>query len=139
MAAVLKLRRMVSALALAVLLSAAAKPTAAFTPKSRPYDAVHYRIDFRLKDGGAYESKVTITLKLKSALGQIELDSYGQNIKDAEVDGAKATFAVKTDDAARTGTVTVKPAAALAAGKDATVELDVEGTAGESHDGFFTV
>src|SRR5205807_5967994 len=99
----------------------------------------HYRIDFRLKDGGAYESKVTITLKPKSALGQIELDSYGQNIKDAEVDGAKATFAVKTDDAARTGTVTVKPAAPLAAGKDATVELDVEGTAGESHDGFFTV
>jgi aminopeptidase N len=123
---------------LALALSAA-NPTAAFTPKSRPYDATHYRIDFKLLEGGAFENKATITLKARSALSSIELDARGLEVKTVTVDGAEAKFTVKADPALNTGTLTVKPAKAIARGKEATVVVTYSGKAGLPHAGLFEV
>lgn len=125
--------------ALCVVVLAAANPTAAFTPKARPYDALHYRIDFKLLEGGAFENKATITLKARSSLGAIELDARGLEVKAATVDGQPATFAVKADPALNTGLLTVKPAKAVGAGKEATVVVDYTGKAGAAHSGLFEV
>ena len=113
----------------------AAAPAPAFAPKARLYDALHYRIEFRLLEGGAFENTVTLRLKPKRALATVELDSRGLKILSAQVDGKPATVQEKPDQEL----LIVKPAQSLAAGKDATVELKVSGKAGTAHAGLFQV
>ncbi|MFZ5471994.1 MAG: M1 family aminopeptidase [Myxococcota bacterium] len=125
--------------ALILLSLTAAKPTTAFTPKSRPYDAQHYRIDFRLKEGGTFENKVQVTLRPKRALTEVELDAFGLSIGSASVNGAAATFRVKEDASERMGRLTVKAPKALPPGKDAVVELAYTGKASAAHEGLFVV
>src|SRR4051812_27478246 len=85
-------RPMLTTVLLASLLSAA-KPTAAFAPKNRPYDAIHYRIEFSLKDPSTFENKLVMTLKAKKApVSEIELDARGLEISDVKVGGEPATF-----------------------------------------------
>src|SRR5688500_11744041 len=123
-----------------LLVAAAAAPKShpLSMPKSRPYDALHYRIELRLKDEGAFESKVQIKLKPSKALPEIELDAYGLVFTSAAVDGASATHELKEDAALRTGTLKIKPPKPLAAGKEAMVELSYTGKAGTMHQGFFS-
>src|SRR5687767_10389730 len=92
---------------------AAAPPAAAFAPKERPYDATHYKLEFKLGEDGAFTNVVSVTLKPKKALNEVELDLKRLNITDAKLaDGSKATFVAKGD------TLLVRPARALAAGKE---------------------
>ncbi len=124
-------------LALAALSAAPAQKP--FAPRARPYDVTHYRVEVRLRDEGAFDGKVAVTLKPKTALTQVELDAYGLTFKAATAGGGAATFASKDDPATHTGTVTVKCAKPLAAGKEATVELEYTGKATTVNEGFFTV
>lgn len=134
-----KTPRMLTSILVASLLSAA-KPTAAFQPKNRPYDALHYRIDFKLKDAATFENKLTMTLKPKKALPELELDVRSLEIVSATIGGAPATFKVADDPALRTGTLTLKPAKPLAPNAEATIELTYTGTVNKSaHEGMFTV
>ena len=125
-------------IALTVALSAV-NPTAAFTPKVRPYDAQHYRIDFKLLEDGSFENKATITIKGKSTVSSIELDARGLEVKSVTVDGADAPFTLKADPALNTGTLTIKPPKAIAAGKEGTVVVLYKGRAGQAHAGLFEV
>ncbi|MHB8872358.1 MAG: M1 family metallopeptidase [Myxococcaceae bacterium] len=118
----------VALLALSTLLTAA-----------RPYDASHYKVEFRLGDEGAFDNKVTVTLKPSRATSEIELDAFGLAVKSATVGGQPATFVLKEDPATRTGTLTVKSAKPLPAGKEAQVEIEVSGKAGTAPEGLFTV
>jgi hypothetical protein len=124
---------------LTLLLLAATPRPSAFVPKNRPYDVQHYRIDLRLHDDGSFDNTVTIRLKPRQALGAVELDSFGLSIKSAKVDAAAATFALKEDPAARSGTLTVKPAHPLSPGKESTLEIAYAGKAVAGHEGFFTI
>lgn len=128
---------MLSLLITSLALSAA--PAPAFAPRSRPYDAVHYRIDFRLKQAGAFEAQVTITLKPSRALSEIELDSFGLSIHSAEVEGQKALFTLKEELAKRAGLLLVKSPRPLPAGREAKVQVRYSGKAGSEQRGFFTV
>ncbi len=126
-----------SLLAAAPVITPAAPTAPAFTLKTRPYDAQHYRLEVRLGDDGAYKNKLTATLKAGKALPVIELDAYGLAFETAVVDGEAADFKVAADAASRTGTVTVKPKRPIAAGKTTVVELTYSGRA-ETSTGFFT-
>src|SRR5581483_7575422 len=109
---------------LVALALVSAKPNASFQPRSRPYDAVSYRLDVKINaEDDSFNNKVTMTLKAKKPLSEIELDAYNLDIASATVDGAPATFKTKADTALRTGTVTLKPAKPVAPGKDAVVEV----------------
>lgn len=122
---------MLTTLALALALSAAPQKST-FAPKLRPYDATHYKLEFTLGDEGAFTNKVSITLKPKSALGQVDLDLEKLDVKDVQLaDGGKATFFVKD------GVLSVKPAKALPAGKESTLVVTVTSKAHEQHEGFF--
>ncbi|MBI3180800.1 MAG: hypothetical protein HYZ28_01515 [Myxococcales bacterium] len=123
----------------ALLAVLAVAPSNPFAPRPRPYDAGHYRIDLRLGEGGAFEGKVSITLKPKRALSEVELDSFGLSIQSAAVDGQKATFSLKEEASRRSGLLTVKAPKPLPAGKDAKVEIAYSGKAGQEHRGFFAV
>src|SRR6185295_4469643 len=90
-----------------------AKPNASFQPKNRPYDAISYRLDVKLGEDDAFNNKVTITLKPKRALTEVELDAYNLEIQSATVDGAPATFQMTANTALRIGTLTLKPAKGL--------------------------
>jgi aminopeptidase N len=127
-----------SLLAAAPVITPAAPTAPAFTLKTRPYDAQHYRLEVRLGDDGAYKNKLTATLKAGKALPVIELDAYGLAFETAVVDGEAADFKVAADAASRTGTVTVKPKQPIAAGKTTVVELTYSGRAETSTGGFFT-
>jgi aminopeptidase N len=130
---------MVTSLLLASLLCAA-KPTASFQPKNRPYDAIHYRIEFRLKDAATFENRLVMTLKPKKALSEVELDARGLEIEAVKVGGEPATFKIQYEPALRTGTLTVKPAKPLAASAEATIEIAYTGKINTSaHEGMFTV
>ncbi|MBX5481161.1 MAG: M1 family metallopeptidase [Myxococcaceae bacterium] len=112
----------------------------AAAPASRPYDAQHYRIELRLKEDGAFENTVQVTLMPTRALGTVDLDSYGLDIQSVTQDGAEVPFTVKDDPAARSGVLTLKPKKALAAKKPVTFEIRYQGKAAQSGNaGFFTV
>src|SRR5438105_660039 len=113
-----------SALVIAAL---GAKPNASFQPKNRPYDAISYRLDVKLSEDDAFNNKLTLVLKPKRALTEVELDSYNLEIQTVTVDGAAATFKTKADTALRVGTLTLKPAKALAANKEARLEIAYAG------------
>lgn len=127
------------ALTVAVGLATAAKPTAAFTPKARPYDAQSYRIDVTLKDEGRFENTLTAVLKPKRALPEIELDAYNLEVSSVTVDGAVATFKLKANPAEGTGLILIKPTRAPGPGKDAVVEVKYAVTAGNDALGIFQV
>ena len=130
---------MVTSLLLATLLSTA-KPTASFQPKNRPYDAIHYRIDFRLKDESTFDNKLTMTVKPKKALTEIELDARGLEITTAKVGGEPATFKLGYEPTLRTGTLTLKPAKPMAANVEATIEIAYTGKVSSSApEGMFTL
>src|SRR5256885_16587614 len=93
----------------------AAKPNASFQPRSRPYDALSYRIDLRLADDDAFNNKLTLTLKPKRGLADFDLDAYNLEVASVTIDGQAATFKTKADTALRVGTLEIKPAKALAA------------------------
>src|SRR4051812_43747332 len=114
----------------------AAKPNASFQSKNRPYDAISYRLDVKLiGEDDTFNNKLTLVLKPKKALSEVELDAYNLEIQSVAVEGAPGTFKMKADVALRTGTLTVKPSKALAAGKEAKVEIVYSGKAGSEHQG----
>lgn len=130
---------MVTALLLMTVLEAA-KPNASFQPKNRPYDAIHYRIEVRLnEEERTFANTLTAKLKAKQSLSSIELDARDLNISAVKVDGTDATFTLKPNPELKTGTLTIKPARPVAAGKEAEVVITYSGTAGTQHEGFFTV
>ena len=130
---------MVTSLLVACLLSTA-KPTAAFQPKNRPYDAIHYRINFRLKDDSTFDNKLTMTVKPKKALAEIELDARGLEISSAKIGGEPATYKIQYEPTLRTGTVTLKAAKPMAANVEATIEIAYSGkVSATAHEGLFTV
>jgi aminopeptidase N len=124
---------------LLVIAALGAKPNASFQPKNRPYDAISYRLDVKLLDDDAFNNKLTLVLKPKRALAEVELDAYNLEIQTVTVDGAPATFKTKADTALRLGTLTLKPAKALAANKEAKVEITYSGKAQTEHQGLFKV
>ncbi|MBK7863321.1 MAG: M1 family metallopeptidase [Archangiaceae bacterium] len=125
---------------LIVLSVLGAKPNASFQPKNRPYDAIAYRLDVKIVgEDDAFNNKLTLTLKPKRALTEVELDAYNLEIQSVTVDGAPATFKTKADVALRTGTLTLKPAKALAANKEAKLEITYAGKAQLEHQGLFKV
>src|SRR6476619_2675452 len=89
-----------------VILALGAKPNASFQPKNRPYDAISYRLDVKLREDDGFNNKVTVVLKPKRALTEVELDAYNLEIQTVTVDGAPATFKTKADTALRIGTLT---------------------------------
>ncbi len=130
---------MVTALLLLTVLEAA-KPNASFQPKNRPYDAINYRIDVRLNETDkTFNNTLTATLKAKQGLSQIELDTRDLNITAVKVDGADATFSLKPNVELKTGTLTIKPAKPVPAGKQVDVVVTYSGTANTKHEGLFTV
>lgn len=112
-------------IALIPLLTAlAAAPVApAFAPKNRPYDAQHYKLEVSLQPEHVFKNKLTATLKATKALTEIELDAYDLTIEMILVDNEAADFKMKYDAATKTGTLSIKPKKAIAAGKEATVEI----------------
>ncbi len=130
---------MVTSLLLVSLLSTA-KPTASFQPKNRPYDAIHYRIEFKLKDESTFDNKLIMTVKPKKALTEIELDAKGLEITSAKIGGEPATYKQGYDPALRTGTLTLKSAKPMAANVEATIEVAYTGkVSATAHEGMFTV
>lgn len=127
---------MIASLALLSLLGAA--PAPAFAPKSRPYDAQHYKLEVKLLDDGKFKNKLTATLKAVKALTEIELDAYDLTVEMALVDGDAADIKLKYDPATKSGTMTLKPKKPVAPGKDATVEITYTGNVARSNEGFFT-
>jgi hypothetical protein len=116
-----------------------AKPNASFQPRPRAYDAVSYRIDVSINaDDDSFNNKLTMTLKPKGGLRDIELDAYNLEIKSVTVDGAAAKFKTKADTSLRIGTLTITPAKPV--GKEATVEVVYSGKASPvEHQGLFKV
>ncbi|MBL8954077.1 MAG: hypothetical protein JNK82_25095 [Myxococcaceae bacterium] len=124
---------MLAPLLLAATALLGAKPNASFTPKNRPYDAISYRLDVKLiGEDDTFNNKLTLVLKAKKALPEIELDAYNLEIQAATVDGVAATFKQKAEPSLRTGVLTVKPAKPLAANKEATLEITYSGKANAS-------
>ncbi len=115
-----------------------AAPTQYAVPKNRPYDVSHYRIELRLREGGAFENKALVTLKAKRPISQVELDAYGLEVKGVTQDGQKVEFVRKDDPNTRTGLLTLKKA--VAPGKEVTFQIDYAGTASKTPDyGFWAV
>ena len=125
---------MLRVLAMLALTSA---PLSPFLPKVRPYHVSHYRLEFRLAEGGTFEGKVQLTLKAKTPLSTVELDAFGLDIHGAKISGAPATTTLHQAPATETGTVVLKPAKAIAAGKEVMVELAYSGRAGRQNHGLF--
>ncbi len=125
----------------ALLCLALSAPIAALTPSTegtaRPYDAVHYRIDVRLKGEGLFENKLTLTLKPSRALSAIELDAYGLQVSGAQVNGQKAEFSTREDKGLRSGVLTLKTPKPLPAGKEVNVEVRYSVQAGVANEGIF--
>lgn len=127
-------------IALIPLLTAlAAAPAApAFAPKNRPYDAQHYKLEVSLQPENVFKNRLTATLKATKTLSEIELDAYDLTIEMILVDNEAADFKMKYDPATKTGTLSIKPKKAIAAGKDATVEISYTVKANAtSQDGMF--
>jgi aminopeptidase N len=124
-----------SLLALSLL---AAPPPAA---RSRPYDVGHYRIDFKLLEGDAFENKVSLTFQSKAPLPRLELDAYGLEIRAVTAeDGSALPFTTREDAAARTGVLTVTPAMPFKPGVAHTVHVTCAGKANaREHAGLFVV
>ena len=80
------------------------------------FRAADLGLEVTLVEDDAFNNKLTVALKPKRALSEVELDAYNLEIKSVTVDGAPATFKVKADPALRHGTLTVKSAKGLAAG-----------------------
>ncbi len=120
------------------MLTVLAAPPAGLQPKNRPYDAQHYKLDVRQGEGGTFTNTMTATLKATKALQEIELDAYDLKITSVKVDGETADFKETYAPETRTGVVKIKPKKAVAAGKDAVVEIAYSVTAGTSNNGLFT-
>ncbi len=128
---------MINALTMMSVLAVTPAPTG-LQPTNRPYDAQHYKLDVRMGEGGTFNNVATITLKASKALPEIELDAYDLKFTSAKVDGDAAEFKETYSPELKRGTVKVKPKKAIAAGKDAVIELAYSVTAGTSNHGFFT-
>lgn len=128
---------MINVISMVGFLAAAPAPSG-LQPKNRPYDAQHYKLELRLGEGGTFSNVATITVKATKALPEIELDAYDLKISSAKVDGEVAEFKETYAPETRTGIVKVKPKKAVAAGKDAVVEIAYTVTAGTSNEGIFT-
>lgn len=127
---------MFTTIALTSLLAAA---PVGLQPTHRPYDAEHYKIELRQQDGATFQNTVTITLKAVKALPQIELDAYDLKVSAVKVDGEGADFKENYAVESHTGTLTIKPKKAIAAGKECTVEVAYTVTArADGSRGFFT-
>ena len=122
--------------ALAIAAFSVATPTLAAAP-ARPYDVQHYRLDLRLLKDGAFENTARITLVPSKSLAQVELDSYGLDIQAVTLEGAEVRFTLETDDARRTGVLTLKPKRALPPKKAVTFEVHYKGKAATANEGFF--
>ncbi len=128
---------MIHTLTMLSVLAAAPAPTG-LQPKSRPYDAQHYKLEVRQGEGGAFTNTLTATLKASKALPEIELDAYDLKFQSAKVDGESAEFKETYAPQSHTGVVKVKPKKPVAAGKETIVELTYQVTAGTENVGFFT-
>lgn len=128
---------MINVISMVGVLAAAPAPSG-LQPKNRPYDAQHYKLELRLGEGGTFANVATVTLKATKALPEIELDAYDLKISSAKVDGEVAEFKETYSPESRTGVVKVKPKKAIAANKDAVVEIAYAVTAGASNRGLFT-
>lgn len=117
---------------------AAAPAPAGLQPKTRPYDALHYKLEVRQGEGGVFTNTLTATLKASKALPEIELDAYDLKISSAKVDGEPAEFKETASPESKTGVVKVKPKKPVAAGKETIVELAYQVTAGTANQGLFT-
>lgn len=127
-------------IALIPLLTAlAAAPAApAFAPKNRPYDAQHYKLEVSLQPDHVFKNKLTATLKATKTMSEIELDAYDLTVEMILVDNEAADFKIKYDPATKTGTLAIRPKKAIAAGKEATVEISYTVKANAaSQDGMF--
>ncbi len=132
--------RALSALLGCLSTAAVAAPTQLAVPKNRPYDVSHYRIELRLRERGAFENRALITLKAKKPLAAVELDAFGLDVKGVTLDGQNVPFTVKDDVNTHTGLLTLKPAKALAPGKEVLFQIDYTGTPSKTPDtGFFAV
>jgi aminopeptidase N len=120
------------------LLSVLAAPPTGLQPKNRPYDAQHYKLEVRQGEAGVFSNTMTATLKATKAMPEIELDAYDLKITAVKVDGEAAEFKESNAVETRTGVVKIKPKKAIAAGKEAVVEIAYSVTAGTSNNGFFT-
>jgi aminopeptidase N len=107
-----------------LLTAIAAAPAApAFAPRSRPYDAQHYKLELVMQPEHLFKNKLTAVLKASKALGEIELDAYDLSVEMILVDGAAADFRMLYDAPSKTGTLTIKPKKAIAAGQLTTLEI----------------
>ncbi|MEW5737313.1 MAG: M1 family aminopeptidase [Myxococcota bacterium] len=129
---------MIALTSLALALAAAPSPAPAFQPKSRPYDAQHYKLEVSLEPEHVFKNKLTATLKATKAMAEFELDAYDITVEMLLVDNQAADFKLKFDPGTRTGTITIKPKKPIAAGKDAVVEISYTVKASTtSQDGMF--
>lgn len=126
---------MIHALTMVSVLAAA---PAGLQPKSRPYDAQHYKLEVRQGEGGVFTNTLTATLKASKAMPEIELDAYDLKFQSAKVDGEVAEFKETYAPESHTGVVKVKPKKPVAPGKDTIVELTYQVTAGTENVGLFT-
>lgn len=106
----------------------------------RPYDAQHYRIELRMQADGSFENTAKITLVPSKALKTLELDSFGLDVQAVTQEGAgEVPFTLAEDAGRRTGVLTLKPKATLAAKKPVTFAVRYKGKAGTANEGFFRI
>lgn len=122
---------------LTTLMVLAAAP-AGLQPVNRPYDAQHYKLEVKQNADGTFSNTLTATLKATKGLPEIELDAYDLKITSAKVDGEAAEFKETYSPETQTGTLKLKPKKAVAAGKDAVVEIAYQVSAKPGNRGLFT-
>ena len=124
---------------LAALAFAAAGSPNPFETRNRGYDALHYALDVRLTEDGRFDNSVTLRFKTTSSLSTLELDAWGLDIQGATVNGQAATWKIKGDPAALSGTVTLALPKPIAAGKEAALTVRYFVKAAASHEGLAVV
>lgn len=116
-----------------------AKAGSSLARVERPYDTRHYHLELALELDGSFVGTAEVTIRPTRQLAAVVFDSFGLTLESAAVDAQPAAFEVADDAAASTGTVTLRPAQLLAAGKDVRVDLTWRGRAGSVHQGLFRV
>lgn len=109
---------------------------AAFVPRNRPYDVEHYKIYIRLDvKTSKFNNTVSIRLKPKQELTELDLDSEGLDVKSVTLAGKKQGFKVNAEK----HLLQLSFDYALKAAEAITFDIDYSGAAGVHHDGFFRV
>jgi len=112
--------------ALFALALCAAPARAALTPKNRPYDVEHYRIEVSLEAAtGQYRNRTTIRLKPGRDLERLSLDAEGLKVLGARLPGTDEAISVEAGD----HELTLAFRAPLKAGETVEIAIDTEGTA----------